>query len=106
GEKERSARVHLVQAQADHLLVLRLVLGDAPAQVDVVQLDAEGEELLAQRRERHFDEMIPLGVHVPEGRGKEDTDASPGAGRHEEFPFEGTLWSAAVAAALDFSFAR
>jgi tetratricopeptide (TPR) repeat protein len=81
GEEERPALVHLVQAQADDLLVFGLVLRDAPAQIDVVQLDAVGQQLLAQRRERHLDEVIALRVHVAEGRGEEHANGFPGS-RH------------------------
>jgi hypothetical protein len=80
GQKERPALVDLFEAEADHLFVLRLVFGDTPAQVDIVQLDAVRQQLLAQRRERHLDQVIAFRVHVSERRGDEDTDGFPGGG--------------------------
>ena len=76
-EEEGAALVHLFEAEADGLLIPRFVLGDAPAQVDVVELDAVGQEPLAERGESHLDQMIALRVHVFERGRQKDADASP-----------------------------
>jgi len=77
GEKKRVAVVDLLQAEADDFLVFCFVFGDAPAEVDVVELDAVGQEFFAERGEGEFDQVIALRVHVAEVRGEEHADVLP-----------------------------
>src|SRR5262249_46692939 len=67
----------LFQAEPNDLLVLRLVLGDAPVEVDAVELDAVGQKLLAERGERDLDDVVAFRVHVAEGRREEHADVPP-----------------------------
>ena len=77
GEEEGAAGVDLFQAKADDFFVFGFVLGDAPAEVDVVELNAMGQKLFAEFGEGEFNQMIALRVHVAEGGGEEDADVLP-----------------------------
>jgi len=77
-DEERPALVDLLEAELEDLVVLGLLAGDAPTQVDVDQADAVLLQPFAQGREDHLDEVIALRVHVTERRRDEDTDGFPG----------------------------
>src|SRR5262249_20726380 len=78
-EEERTAFVDLLQAEFERLLVLGLLAGDAPAQVDVDEVDAVGFQPLAQRRKHHLDEVVALRLRVAERGRDEDADGLAGS---------------------------
>ena len=73
------------KAQSKDLIVLGLLLGDPPAEIDVDQLDAVGGQPISEFREDHLDEMVALGVHVAERRRDEHANGLPRAG-HDDVP--------------------
>ena len=71
------APVDLRQAQVEDLVVVGLLLGHTPTQIDIDQVDAVLLQPGPQFREDHFDQVVPLRVHVAEGGGDEDADGFP-----------------------------
>src|SRR5947207_3236057 len=59
-EEERPASVDLLQANVEGLLVVGLLPGHTPAQVNIHQVDAVLFQFLAQGGEDNLDEMITL----------------------------------------------
>src|SRR5208337_46492 len=84
-QEEWPALVDQLEAEVEDAVLLRLLLGNSPPQVDVDQLDAARQQPLAQLGEDDLDEVIALRVHVAERRGDEDTGGLPRSG-HDPFP--------------------
>ena len=76
--EERAALVDLLQTEIEHPVPLCFLLSDAPAEVDVDQMDTVLLQPFSQRREGHLDQVIAFRVHVAEGGGDEHTDGFPG----------------------------
>ncbi len=62
-----AAEFNLLQADGQHLAVLRLLLSDAPAQVHLHEIHAPLRAAPAQLRENLLHQHIPLHLHVAEG---------------------------------------
>ena len=76
-EEERPAVLDLLQTEIEGEVVVGLFPGDAPAQVNVHEVDAILGQLLAQLREHNRDQMVPFRVHVAECAADEDTYGFP-----------------------------
>ena len=81
-----TARVDLGQADREDLAFGGLLVGDAPAKVDVGEDDRTLLAGAAQAREGQARETVALGREVAEGRGDEDADGARGGVRHREAP--------------------
>ncbi len=68
--------VDLGEADGQDFALLRLLLGDAPAQVDIDELDLTLAAAAAELGEDCFHQQIALPREVAEGRGKEDADGA------------------------------
>ena len=88
-EKERPAIVNLLQAQIQSAIIVGLLFGHAPAQVDVDQMNAIFLQPLAQRRKHNFDKVIPLRVHIAERGGDEDANDLPGNSHDDTHDIDG-----------------
>ena len=73
-DEEGPRVVDLVQAYLHDPPALGFLLGDAPAQVEFDQRHVAPGGFPAQQRENPGHQVVPLGLHVPEGRGDEDAD--------------------------------
>ena len=66
-EEKRAALVNLLEAEAEHMVVVRLFASDAPAQVDVHQVNATGFQSLPQCRKDALHQPVSRRLHVAEG---------------------------------------
>ncbi len=55
-----------VQANVEHLILMRLFFCDSPAQVNIHQMNPMRFELFPQRREYAFDQPVTFRMHVAE----------------------------------------
>lgn len=77
-EKERAAIVYATKADLDDVLIVSgILLGDAPAQVDVDQSKPSSLTPILEFGEHSLDEIISLSVHVIKGAADEDEDFFP-----------------------------
>ena len=74
--------IDLGEADGKDLALLGLLLGDAPAQVDIDELDLAPAAAAAELGEDLFDQQIALPREVAEGRGEEDADGAGVRGGH------------------------
>jgi hypothetical protein len=68
----RPAVADLGQTDRVHFAAGRLLLGDAPAQIDLSPYHPAGLAVVTNGREDPLDQLITLFFHVPECRGHED----------------------------------
>jgi hypothetical protein len=80
--EERARAVDLGEADGENLALLGLLLGDAPAQVDIDELDLALAAAAAELGEDRFHQQIALPREVAEGRGEEDADGARVRGGH------------------------
>ena len=71
--RTRPALVNLLQANAQGIPLLALLLGDPPAQVHLKQLDKPRSASPAQLRKHLLNQFVPLPHEVTEGRTDENT---------------------------------
>ena len=80
--EERARTVDIGEADGEDLALLGLLLGDAPAQVDIDELDLALAAAAAKLGEDRFHQQIALPRKVSEGRGEEDADGAGVRGGH------------------------
>ena len=57
----------LIQANVERLVLIGLLLCDAPSQIDLVHIDQIRRQFGAQHRENCFGQYVTLRVHIPKG---------------------------------------
>ncbi len=75
-DEVRAAGADLVQAELQRLPARALLLGDAPAEVHLHELDVPLAAEPAERRPGMGHQRVPVLLHVPEGGGDEDADTA------------------------------
>jgi hypothetical protein len=80
-EKERTAAVYLFQTDLQHLSGFCFRRSDAPAHVNIHELQPVLFAPVSQVGEDIPDQVVPFGMHVPKGRRDEYSDSSPPKGR-------------------------
>ena len=74
--EERPAVVDLGEAERQHAPLGLLLIGDAPAQIDLAPSDTALLAQFAKLREDVLDQTVAFSLHVPEGRGDKDPDGA------------------------------
>lgn len=86
-DEEWPIGVNLVEAEIENAIIVGLLFGHTPAQVNVHQMNVMRFQAGAQLRESDLDQIVPLGIHVAEGRGDKYTSGFPSRS-HWVFPFK------------------
>ena len=84
-DEERTAVLDLPEADLQSLTPLGILLGHAPAEVHVHEVEVPLGALFPQFREDYAHEVIPFRMHIAESRGNEHADRFPGS-RHGLLP--------------------
>ena len=71
-----AALVNLVQADGEHVALLRLLRRNAPSQVDVDEFDEPASKSDSERGKHLLHEQLALFVEVPEGAGEEQANST------------------------------